>query len=79
MFGFGKSKEKKAAQKEIDRLTRQSEQIRKFVENTCAKIDNDPSLYKWQKQKQKRDVDNLYTVHCLKTGEKMRELKEKLK
>ena len=79
MFGFGKSKEQKAAQKEIDRLTRQGEQIRKFVENKHSEIDNDPSLYKWQKQRHKRDIDKLYTVHCLKTGEKMRELKEKLK
>lgn len=75
MFGFGKSK----AQKEINRLNQEIQKNNTFFKKKYSEIENDPSLYKWQKQKRKKDLEKLEIAHGLKTSEKMKELKSKLK
>lgn len=63
MFGFGKSNNQK---KQLDELEKKYQNTSKILQNATARVENDSSLYKWQKQKQLKQIRRMECEQLVK-------------
>lgn len=75
MFSLKKQKIKK----EIEGLHNHSLITQEFFKAIYKDIDNNSNLFRWQKRKRRKKIEKLEIANALQAGNKVRELKDKLK